>query len=77
MGTSAQIVTGTLAVVQEERFRLLTDNGQALLLTLANNPWTTELDLCRWHESGTHVSVEYEGEPNLASGVARRIWPLP
>ncbi len=76
-GAGARIATGIIAVVQEERFRLVTDSGQGLLLTLGNNLWVNSGDLCRWHDQGTRVSVEYEGEPNLVSGVARAIKPVP
>ncbi len=74
--TEAHTVSGRIAVVQEERFRLVTDSGQALLLTLAHNSWTSAADLCRWHENGEHVRIEYEGEPNLTSGVARAVRPI-
>ncbi len=76
-GTRPRSVTGVIAVVQEERFRLVTDSGQAYLLTLHNNLRTSAEDLCRWHEQGTRVIVEYEGEPNLTSGVAYAIKPRP
>ncbi len=76
-GTRSRSVTGVIAVVQEERFRLVTDSGQAYLLTLHNNLRTSAEDLCRWHKQGTRVIVEYEGEPNLTSGVACAIRPRP
>jgi hypothetical protein len=32
-------------------------------------------DLRRWHEEGREVLAEFEGEPNLDSGVAHRVEP--
>ena len=64
---------GTIAVVQEQRFRLITDTGQGLLLTLAHDAPLDESELHRLHDTGMHVVVEYEGEPNLESGVAHSI----
>jgi hypothetical protein len=69
-------VQGTISIVQEERFRLVTDGGQGLLLTLAENASQDERDLRRFHRQGTHVEVEYIGEPNLDSGVAYQIKPV-
>ncbi len=66
------IVTGRVVAVQEERLRLITDSGQALLLTtgkyarLAADP--ADLLLTQ-----AQVRVEYTGEPNTASGVVRRM----
>ena len=64
---------GTIAVVQEQRFRLITDAGQGLLLTLAYDAPLDESDLHRLHATGVRVVVEYEGEPNLESGIAHSI----
>jgi hypothetical protein len=66
---------GTIVVVQEERFRLLTASGQGLLLTLARTANATRSDLLRWQRARTPLFVAYSGEPNLASGVAQRLLP--
>lgn len=66
-------ITGRINVVQEGRFRLSTDSGRGLLLTLSRNANVTSEDLCRYHEHGARVQVEYEGEPNFASGVALKV----
>ena len=68
--SSLKRVSGHITVVQEQRFRLTTDAGQSVLFTLANDAGVGSADLRRWHERGTRVAVEYDGEPNLASGVA-------
>jgi len=67
------LAQGYIAVVQEQRFRLITDAGQGLLLTLAYDAPLDESDLHRFHDTNLHVVVEYEGEPNLDSGVAHSI----
>ena len=66
---------GYIGVVQEQRFRLTTDSGQSFLFTLARDARISADDLRRLHESGAHVVVEYEGEPNLTSGVAHDVRP--
>ncbi len=66
-------VRGTIAIVEEERFRLVTDCGQGLLLTLAEKAHLENKDLQRFHRAGVPVEVEYSGEPNLDTGVAYKI----
>ena len=74
MGASQMhIAEGYITVVQEQRFRLVTDDGRGLLLTLARNARVDGHTLQELHNSRTHVRVEYEGEPNMASGVALAI----
>jgi hypothetical protein len=70
-----QVVRGKIAIVQEERFRLVADDGRVLLLTMAENVPLEIVDLQRLHLEGTQVEVEYEGEPNVDSGVAYQIRP--
>jgi hypothetical protein len=65
--------TGRISVVQEGRFRLLTDGGQGLLLTLGHDASVDDAGLHDLHARDARVLVEYEGEPNLASGVAHRV----
>lgn len=67
-----EVVTGRILAVQEERLRINTDSGESLLLTLgafARLP----ASLGDLQQSQAKVRVVYEGEPNLASGVVRRI----
>jgi urease accessory protein UreE len=73
VATTPRTVRGRITVVQEERFRLLTDDGRGLLLDLAADANVDADELLALRDAGTHVAVEYEGEPNLASGVARRV----
>jgi hypothetical protein len=67
--------SGHIAVVQEERFRLISDEGPGLLLTLSHKSSTSPGRLCRYHQAGTHVRVEYVGEPNLSDGIAEEVRP--
>ncbi len=62
--------TGRVVVVQEERFRLKTDDGAVLLLTLKHDAAGDAVDFEHDVETAAHVAVGYEGEPNLESGVA-------
>jgi hypothetical protein len=68
-----RVAQGYIAVVHEQRFRLITDAGQGLLLTLAYDASLDESDLHHIHDANLHVIVEYEGEPNLDSGIAHSI----
>ncbi len=64
---------GVITVVQEGRFRLVTERGEGLLLTLAHDAPQDARDLCRLQAERALVNVEYSGEPNLESGVAHRV----
>jgi hypothetical protein len=68
-----QVVSGRITVVQEQRFRLLSDGGQGMLFTLAHDALISMAELHRLHERDAHVLVEYTGEPNLASGGAHDV----
>lgn len=70
--TQRHMAKGQIIAVQEQRFRLVTDDGRGLLLTLHNRAHTPA-DLLTLQQSGERVQVTYEGEPGLTSGVARRI----
>ena len=63
-------VTGRILSVQEDRFRIMTDDGETLLLTLAKYTLVGMRDLQRWHAENRRLRVEYTGTPNLASGIA-------
>jgi len=70
-----QTVTGYIVAVEEERFRLQTDNQQNLVLT-ASNGARAQRRLQDWHRTNAHLRITYTGEPNLATGVAKSIVPL-
>ncbi|RJR51294.1 MAG: hypothetical protein C4576_03800 [Desulfobacteraceae bacterium] len=65
-------LVGRINLVQEERFRLVTQRGKAYLLALAYNSSISSDDLNEWHVKGSRVCVEYEGEPNLESCVVHK-----
>ncbi len=66
------VVTGRILAVQEERLRINTFSGESLLLTLGA---FTRLpaSLGDLLQSQALVRVVYEGVPNLASGMVRKI----
>ncbi len=66
-------VQGRIAIVQEQRFRLVTETGKAFLLTLAHNTPVSGADLALLHDSGALVRVTYTGEPNTASAAVQTI----
>ncbi len=70
--TESNIVTGRVIAVQEERLRLAADGGQNLLLTLRSDTHLPA-DLSELLHTQAPVRVVYEGEPNMDSGVVRRI----
>jgi formate dehydrogenase major subunit len=65
--------SGQVRAVQEQRFRLITDDGRGLLLTLAHDAGIDGPALARCAREGARVTVQYEGEPNLDSGVAHAV----
>ena len=65
--------TGRISVVQEGRFRLLTDGGQGLLLTLGHDASVGDAELHALHEANARVLVEYDGEANLAFAIVHRV----
>jgi hypothetical protein len=74
-GNEFQIASGTIIGVQEMRFRLMTEDGKGLLLTLGHNSPVSINDLKRWHKSNTRVVVVFNGEPNYESTAVQSIRP--
>ena len=64
-------LTGRIISLQEDRFRLATDDGQVVLLTLAPSAGQDATTLADWQRRGVRLDVRLSGEPNLAGGVAR------
>jgi len=69
-------IKGRIIAIQEERFRLLSAEGQGYLLTLSKHASTQPQDLERWRKGDTLVEVRYRGQPNLETGVAWSVWPV-
>lgn len=71
--SQTQTVRGRITIVQEERFRMITEGGQGFLFTLGNSIRSSADDLRRFRDAQTPVVVEYSGEPNLSTGVAHAV----
>ncbi len=69
------MVTGLIVAVQEERFRLVSPEGQGYLLNLTWRATGRIGQLKNWHRNQVPVRVQYEGEANLESGVAVTVEP--
>ena len=67
---------GRILLVQEERFRILSESGRSYLFGLAHNASVASEDIVHWHNINAHVIVEYEGEPNLEDGIAHSVKPF-
>jgi hypothetical protein len=72
-GTVTKCVTGHISLIQEERFRLIDATGRGFLFTLDAAATAAMPDL--WHAYHTRlpVTVHYEGEPDLKTGVAHNV----
>ncbi len=69
-------VTGRVVVVQESRFRLITDGGQAKLFLLAPDAPLEPEDLPPLQHQQTKVRVTYDDAPGLVAGLARQMEPV-
>jgi hypothetical protein len=59
-------LAGWITVIQEARFRLVTDDGRSFLLTLDRKSPVQLPAIRLLQKSHTPVRVEYSGEPNTA-----------
>ena len=66
-------LTGRITVVQEERFRLTTEDGRSFLFVLDRKSPVHISAVRRLQKSRTPVRVEYSGEPNTRSGIAQLV----
>ena len=71
-----KLLRGRIIVVQEDRFRLVSASGKGYLLTLSHRAKVSEQDLQDWHKADCQVMVEYQGEPNLATGMVQNVKPF-
>jgi formate-dependent nitrite reductase membrane component NrfD len=67
-------VVGRITVVQEDRVRLVDDEGRGYLFTVATRR-PSLADLERWRDGALRVRVRYSGTPDLGARV-ERIRPL-
>jgi hypothetical protein len=68
-------IKGRIVAVQEERFRLMSLEGQGYLLTLAKHGSTGVRDLAYWSKTGALVEVAYSGQPQMDTVVAWDVRP--
>ena len=70
---SKKRLKGHIVLVQEERFRVVDELGRSYLFDLSHKSSVGNEGLLQLAESKADVLVEYEGEPELETGVARSI----
>jgi hypothetical protein len=70
------VIRGRIAIVQEDRFRLVRTNGQAVVLTLAHDAGVDMIDLERLERAGTPVEVRFAGQPNTDGAVVHEVRAL-
>jgi hypothetical protein len=66
--------SGTVLLVQESRFRLLTPGGRGRTFLLAHDAPIEPQDLLPL--AGRRVRVDYEDSPRLVAGIARGLTVL-
>jgi hypothetical protein len=76
-GTKSKQAIGHITIVQEQRFRLLTEEGQGFLFSVSHTCPLDPVDLDGLREKHSPVVVEYEGEPDLATAIAYRVRAIP
>lgn len=69
-------LAGRIIVVQEERFRLTTDDGRSFLFVLDRKSPVHISAVRRLQKAHTEVRVKYSGEPNTGSGIAHLVQPV-
>ncbi len=67
-------VAGWITIVQEDRFRLMDDEGHGYLFVTRKRAASHE-DLERWRDRRTPLAVRYYGVPDLGA-VARKVEPV-
>ncbi len=73
--TGLREVEGTVALIQEDRFRLQAEDGRSMLFVLGRSAGASMSDLEMWASRGSRVRVRYRGEPD-AGAVADWVWLL-
>ncbi len=74
--TDPRRAQGTLLLIQETRFGLLTSDGRGLFFALSPSARSPPGQLQAWYRARVPIVVDYEGEPGLESAVAHAIRPL-
>jgi hypothetical protein len=65
--------TGTITLVQEERFQLACDDGRQRLFILAHGASLERGELVRLQRERTRVEVEYDDPRGLVAHTAHRL----
>lgn len=65
--------SGRIVALQEQRFRLRTDDGQVYLLTLPANAHIDTRALADFQHRQAHLVVRFTGQPNLTGAVVREL----
>ncbi len=65
--------TGTITLVQEERFQLDCDDGVQRLFLLSHKAPLESDELAQLKREGTRVEVEYDDRPDLIAHTAHRL----
>ena len=68
-------ILGTVVLVQENRFRIDTEDGRSMLFVLGKGPGPSLDDLALWADEGRKVLVRYRGDP-LEGPVAEKVRPI-
>ncbi len=64
---------GHIVVVQEERFRVVDELGRSFLFDLSHSSSIGNEDLLNLNAAKADLIIQYEGEPELETGVAHSI----
>ena len=70
---ASNTVTGHVNLIQEQRFRLVLDDGRSFLFTLDHKASIAVSGLERFKRNHARVQIEFTGEPDQTSGVARAV----
>ncbi len=68
-----KMIKGRLILFQEERIRMVDEQGKSFLFDLSHGVSVKSEDLTNWINAKTPLTVSYEGEPETESGVAYSI----
>lgn len=71
------VITGTVVVAQESRFRLVDESGRAHLFLLAHNAPLEPEDLIDLQSSHARVRVRYSEAQDLVARIAHDLTVIP
>jgi hypothetical protein len=68
-------ISGHIAAIQEERIRVVGDDGRIYLFTLP--PDSDATDIRGLQERSAHVGIRFQGQPDMDTGVVEEIEEIP